>query len=236
VVYELQKVLDNVGQQLAAICSLEDLKVRTQKTNRTTTNEERKRYGWSDDPAERSREMRRRQAMRKLHPRDARSPEHAAWVEKMRAAQRKRRSQLGTRGRKQLLRQAARRPHCSGGRGACQWSSGMTSRLSSLQYPLLLHFVRSVFYMPIGEAQKFDQRPFRSLLVRKWIGYSPGRGFRATPKGRNAWEEFQHRSITRTHPERPLTAYFDYWAYGLDPLALKKKLARLAVMPKAKTV
>lgn len=50
--------------------------------------------GWSNDPAERSREMKRRQAVSRAkkekpnanHPRDPRHPGHAAWVEKMRKA------------------------------------------------------------------------------------------------------------------------------------------------------
>ena len=54
-----------------------------------------RRYGWSDDPEERKAEMARRMAGTpkkpavKLHPRDAAHPEHAAWVRKMRKANKK---------------------------------------------------------------------------------------------------------------------------------------------------
>ena len=49
------------------------------------------------------------------------------------------------------------------------------TRLSNRQYPMLHTFIASGsgFYMSIHEAQKFDQRPFRSLLIREWIAYTP---------------------------------------------------------------
>jgi hypothetical protein len=82
-------------------------------------------------------------------------------------------------------------------------------------------------YMPIGHAQKFDQRPFRSMLVRKWIAYHPGHGFHITREGRAAWEEFRTTPILRLHPDRPLTRYFDPIACGLtDPY-------KLHVMPRS---
>jgi hypothetical protein len=93
------------------------------------------------------------------------------------------------------------------------------TRLSNRQYPMLHTFIASGsgFYMSIHEAQKFDQRPFRSLLIREWIAYTPGRGFHATRAGRQAWEEFHHTEIARKNPALPLTAYFDPTAYGLEP-------------------
>lgn len=49
--------------------------------------------GWSDDPAERSREMRRRLAVRDskrhLHIADPRNPHHGEWVAKLRKARKK---------------------------------------------------------------------------------------------------------------------------------------------------
>jgi hypothetical protein len=83
-------------------------------------------------------------------------------------------------------------------------------------------------YMPIEDAQKFDQRPFRSMLVQGWAAYRPGRGFHVTPKGRDTMLEFQSTDILRKHPESPLTAYFDPTAYGLAP----SKKAKVHVMSK----
>jgi hypothetical protein len=65
------------------------------------------------------------------------------------------------------------------------------------------------------EAQRYDQRPFRSMLIQGWISYRPGRGFRITREGRQAWEEFERTEIWRKNPALPLTAYFDLLAYGL---------------------
>jgi hypothetical protein len=69
--------------------------------------------------------------------------------------------------------------------------------------------------MTIAEAQTFDQRPFRSMLIRQWIVYRPGRGFHITREGRDAWNEFHTTNIARMNPTMPLTAYFDPTAYGL---------------------
>jgi hypothetical protein len=70
-------------------------------------------------------------------------------------------------------------------------------------------------YMSIATAQKYDQRPFRSMLIREWITYHPKRGFHITDAGHRAWLEFHDTEIARKHPERPLTAYFDPTAYFL---------------------
>lgn len=90
----------------------------------------------------------------------------------------------------------------------------MTTRLSSLQFPMLATFATRL-YMSIGQAQEYDQRPFRSMLIRGWVAYKPGRGFHITPEGIKAHEEFHHREIQRKNPTLPLTAYFDPTAYGL---------------------
>jgi hypothetical protein len=88
------------------------------------------------------------------------------------------------------------------------------TRLSNRQFPMLETFVTGV-YMSISDAQLYDQRPFRSMLIRRWIAYKPGRGFHITAEGRKAHEEFHHTDIGRKNPRLPLTAYFDPTAYGL---------------------
>ena len=88
------------------------------------------------------------------------------------------------------------------------------TRLSHLQFPMLEQMATGV-YLSISEAQHYDQRPFRSMLVRGWVAYKPGRGFHITPEGRQAHEEFHNSSIERKNPTMPLTAYFDPTAYGL---------------------
>ena len=92
------------------------------------------------------------------------------------------------------------------------------TRLSNRQWPMLraLYDLGSGF-MSISEAQKFDQRPFRSMLLRKWAAFRPGRGFYITREGRAAMHEFQTTEIFRKDPTLPLTAYFDPTAYGLKP-------------------
>jgi len=97
-------------------------------------------------------------------------------------------------------------------------------RLSNRQFPMLQVFIDHgpQFHMTIHEAQKFDQRPFRSMLIQQWVAFRPGRGFHSTPKGRKAWEEFLNTSIARRHPEMPLTRYFDRTAYGLGPELVRK--------------
>ena len=70
-------------------------------------------------------------------------------------------------------------------------------------------------FMTIEEAQSFDQRPFRSMLIREYIAWRPSRGFHITEKGMDAWNEFNNSDITRKNPSLPLTAYFDPTQYGL---------------------
>lgn len=105
------------------------------------------------------------------------------------------------------------------------------TRLSNRQFPLLRTFVEEVhsaYHMPITEAQRYDQRPFRSLLIREWIAYHPGRGFKVTQKGREAWAEFQQTEIWRKNPLLPLTAYFDITAYPTRKVVEMKKKVRAA--------
>ena len=64
------------------------------------------------------------------------------------------------------------------------------------------------FHMTIEEAQAYDQRPFRSMLIQKWIAFKPGRGFHVTQAGRDAWHEFQTTTIQRNDPTRPAHCLF----------------------------
>ena len=110
----------------------------------------------------------------------------------------------------------------------------MTS-LSSLQYPMLKVFASEQlgFHMSEKDAMTFDQRPFRSMLMRGWVSYKPGKGFYLTHAGRDAWIEFGSRSIFRLHPERGLTAYFDRTAYGLPALSPKSRRPQRSAPVKA---
>jgi hypothetical protein len=108
-------------------------------------------------------------------------------------------------------------------------------RLSNRQYPMLraLYDNGADHYMTITEAQRFDQRPFRSMLIQGWCAYRPGRGFHITREGKDALHEFMDTDIVRKNPTLPLTAYFDPVAYGLDPLKIRQRAqAKLHVIPK----
>lgn len=91
------------------------------------------------------------------------------------------------------------------------------TRLSNRQYPMLkmLFDNGSDGYMSIEEAQAFDQRPFRSMLIQKWAAYRAGRGFHITKEGKQAMYEFVTTDIVRKNPSAPLTSFFDATAYGL---------------------
>jgi hypothetical protein len=102
----------------------------------------------------------------------------------------------------------------------------MSLSLSQRQYPMLQTFVTGV-YMSIDQAQHYDQRPFRSMLVRGWIAYRPGRGFHITHEGKRAFDVFHHTEIRRKNPLMPLTSYFDPTAYGLRETE-KTKLHKVA--------
>jgi hypothetical protein len=93
----------------------------------------------------------------------------------------------------------------------------MTIQLSSLQYNMLATFADqpNTFHMTIEEAQKFDQRPFGSMLKREYVVYRPGRGFHITTKGRRAHDDFLTAEISRKNFSAPLTHWFDPTAYGL---------------------
>lgn len=101
------------------------------------------------------------------------------------------------------------------------------TRLSNRQYPMLAMFATapSNYRMSIEDAQAWDQRPFRSMLIQKWVAYDPNSGFHITEEGRKAWREFQNTDIARKNPFMPLTAYFDATAYGL-----RERRSKLHVM------
>ena len=100
------------------------------------------------------------------------------------------------------------------------------TRLSNRQYPMLRQFCEGQIYMSIAQAQKFDQRPFRSMLMQGWVEYKPGKGFHITEAGLKAWDEFRFTAIARKNPDMPLTRYFDPAAYGLKQTAKVHILAR----------
>jgi len=93
------------------------------------------------------------------------------------------------------------------------------TRLSNRQFPMLsaLYDNCADHYMSIEEAQQFDQRPFRSMLIRGWCAYRASRGFHITKEGKAAMHEFKTTDIMRKNPLGPLTKYFDPTAYGLAP-------------------
>ena len=95
----------------------------------------------------------------------------------------------------------------------------MAITLSNRQYPMVQAFVDggSHFYMQIEDAQSYDQRPFRSMLIREWVAFRPGHGFYLTREGRDAWHDYHATSIQRKNPALPLTAYFDVTAYRMKP-------------------
>lgn len=63
-------------------------------------------------------------------------------------------------------------------------------------------------YMTQEQARSFDQRPFRSMLMRQYIRYVPNRGFTITKYGRQQMIVFLATDIARKDPSQPLTSYF----------------------------
>jgi hypothetical protein len=109
----------------------------------------------------------------------------------------------------------------------------MSTTLSRRQYGMLefLMQMRSREYLRIDQAQEFDQRPFRSMLIREYVAYYPGHGFKMTQRGMDAWNEFHTTVIWRKDPTLPLTSYFDPTAYNLK---IPPKKGSVHVMPKRK--
>ena len=90
-------------------------------------------------------------------------------------------------------------------------------QLSNRGYPMLKTFFDLGMgkYLTQDQARAFDQRPFRSMLVRNYIRYVPNRGFTLTKLGHQALVVFIATDIVRKDPTRPLTAYFDPSVYKL---------------------
>lgn len=97
--------------------------------------------------------------------------------------------------------------------------------LSNRQYPMVKAFLDAGMnaYMDIETAQRYDQRPFRSMLIRKWVAFRPGHGFYLTKEGKNAWCDYHGTEIWRKNPALPLTSYFDVTAYGLRVAPKKRR-------------
>jgi len=97
--------------------------------------------------------------------------------------------------------------------------------MSNRLYPMLETFVTlgGSYYMSVETAKRYDQRPFRSMLIRGWIAFRPGPrgGFYLTREGRQAWQDYHHTEIWRKNPRLPLTRYFDADAYQLRPALVK---------------
>ena len=98
-------------------------------------------------------------------------------------------------------------------------------QLSERQWPVLEIFalLRPEEHMSIQEAQRLDQRPFRSMLVHQWIAYRRGKGFHLTKAGAEAWDRYRSRPIYRKNPTLPLTELFDPTAYGLGEYWRRKR-------------
>jgi hypothetical protein len=86
--------------------------------------------------------------------------------------------------------------------------------------------------MTIEEAQQYDQRPFRSMLIQRWAEFHPGRGFSITKRGKGALHEFLSTDIFRKDPTLALTSYFDPTAYRLRA---PSKKGQVHVMPRRRT-
>jgi hypothetical protein len=74
-------------------------------------------------------------------------------------------------------------------------------------------------YLSIEQAQHFDQRPFRSMLIRGWVAYLPGRGFRLRKAGRRGMNFTILASNEESH--HALGAARRAAAYGLAPARRK---------------
>jgi hypothetical protein len=89
----------------------------------------------------------------------------------------------------------------------------------------LFHELGRQKYMTVEEAGAYDQRPFRSMLIRGYVAYAPRRGFHLTRLGEESYLDFISTDIHRKHMDSPLTSYFDAAAYGLDDKRPKRKKA-----------
>jgi hypothetical protein len=103
-----------------------------------------------------------------------------------------------------------------------------TTRLSNRQFTMLQMFYSESkdFLMKVDVARAFDQRAFRSMLIRKYVSYVPSaNAFRLTAEGRAAFHTFEATDITRRNPTLPLTAYFDANILGLHRMKARRRAA-----------
>jgi len=96
--------------------------------------------------------------------------------------------------------------------------------LSNRGFPML-HVFAGGNYITYAQALRYDQRPFRSMLVRKYIEYHPSKkAFKITEVGLRAWEEFTSTEIDQRKDTRHLTAFFDAARWGFtDNVRVMKK-------------
>ena len=96
----------------------------------------------------------------------------------------------------------------------------MRVNLSNYGYTALGGFASSNGnYMSVEDAKTLMQTTFRSMLKRGYITYVRSKGgFKITPAGKEAWENFKNADIGRSIGMigKPLTRYFDPKAYGLE--------------------
>lgn len=86
-----------------------------------------------------------------------------------------------------------------------------TVSLSNRGYTMLMVFAteNSYYRMTIEQAGQFDQRAFRSMLMREYVVWDRvNKGFRLTSIGRDAFVKFQETDILRKVASLDLTAYF----------------------------
>ena len=83
-------------------------------------------------------------------------------------------------------------------------------------------------YISFEDAHLLDQRPFRSMLIRKYIAFKPGRGFHITKEGEDALYRWYHTVVDqRKDTLAPLTKTFNPQDYRLDEkvYVMKKRAA-----------
>jgi len=103
----MQRELDSMRAQLAALQAPKPRKVTTPGTVSRPRKVSTGARGWPADPLERSNEMKRRQrvaaAKRATHSSDPNHPNHAAWLKKVSNAAKSRWAKMSVRARKERL-------------------------------------------------------------------------------------------------------------------------------------
>jgi hypothetical protein len=86
---------------------------------------------------------------------------------------------------------------------------------SPRQYQMIKMFHEASAGISLHDMKRYDQRPFRSMLIRGWVTYNKRVGFAITKQGRHDFLTFLSQDISRKSPEMPLTAYFDQRLFHL---------------------